>query len=62
MREKKQALGIMKKLSVIVITKNEEENIRACLESVRQADEIVVVDAESTDRTRAICHEFTDKI
>ncbi len=62
MREKKQALGIMKKLSVIVITKNEEKNIRACLESVRQADEIVVVDAESTDRTRAICHEFTDKI
>ncbi len=38
-------------LSVIVITKNEERNIAACLESVRWADELVVVDACSEDRT-----------
>ncbi len=42
-------------LSVIVITKNEEAMIRRCLESVAWADEIVVVDSGSTDRTRDIC-------
>ena len=44
------------KLSVVVITYNEERNIARCLESVRQvADELVVVDSYSTDRTREIC-------
>jgi len=38
-------------LAVIVITKNEEQNIDACLESVRWADEIIVVDGGSSDRT-----------
>jgi glycosyltransferase involved in cell wall biosynthesis len=38
-------------ISVVVITKNEEANIERCLKSVQWADEIVVVDAESTDRT-----------
>jgi len=52
----------MEKLSVIIITYNEEENIRDCLESVRWADEIIVVDAFSTDRTVEICREYTDKI
>ena len=36
---------------------NEEANIRRCLESVRWADEIIVVDAGSTDATRDICAE-----
>ncbi|MGR8932759.1 MAG: glycosyltransferase family 2 protein [Gammaproteobacteria bacterium] len=49
-------------ISVIIITLNEEENIRACLESVVWADEIVVVDSGSSDATREICREFTDKI
>ena len=49
----------MSGISVIVITLNEEENIRVCLDSVRWADEIVVVDAESTDRTVEIAREFT---
>jgi glycosyltransferase involved in cell wall biosynthesis len=40
------------KISAVVITLNEEENIRAACESVAWADEIVVVDAESTDATR----------
>ncbi len=52
----------MEKLSVIIITLNESANIRACLESVAWADEIIVVDANSTDATAAICREFTDKV
>lgn len=46
------------KLSVIIITRNEAVNIRACLDSVRFADEIIVVDSESTDETPAICREL----
>ena len=52
----------MKRLSVSIITFNEEKNIRRCLESVRSiADEIVVVDSFSTDQTEAICKEFDVK-
>lgn len=46
------------KLSVIIITKNEAENIRACLESVEWADEIIVVDSGSSDATVEICREM----
>ena len=42
------------KISAVIITFNEEENIRAACESVAWADEIVVVDSESTDATRDI--------
>lgn len=42
------------RLSVIVITRNEAANIRACLESVAFADEIIVLDSASTDDTPAI--------
>ena len=52
----------MNKISVAVITKNEEQNIRACLESVRWADEIVVVDNGSTDETRQICQDFQARV
>ncbi|MCX6244485.1 MAG: glycosyltransferase family 2 protein [Bacteroidetes bacterium] len=46
----------MQKLSVVIITHNEEENILRCLSSVKEiADEIVVVDSFSTDRTAEIC-------
>lgn len=48
----------MAKLSVIIITKNEAENIRACLESVKWADEIIVVDSGSSDATVEICREL----
>ncbi|HEV8588225.1 MAG TPA: glycosyltransferase family 2 protein [Pyrinomonadaceae bacterium] len=41
-------------ISAVIITFNEEENIRAACESVAWADEIVVVDAESTDATREV--------
>ena len=46
----------MIKISVVIITLNEEKNIARCLESIRHvADEILVVDSLSTDRTRDIC-------
>lgn len=52
----------MAKLSVIVITKNEEENIRDCLESVKWADEIILVDSFSRDKTVEIAKKYTGKI
>jgi glycosyltransferase involved in cell wall biosynthesis len=49
----------MPKLSVVIIARNEELNILRCLESVKPiADEIVVVDSISTDRTAGFCREF----
>ena len=50
------------RLSVVVITLNEEDRIRECLASVAWADEIVVVDAGSEDKTVAIAREFTDHV
>ena len=52
----------MENLSVTIITKNEEKNIGRCLESLKWADEIVVVDTSSTDRTVEICRQHTEKI
>jgi glycosyltransferase involved in cell wall biosynthesis len=52
----------MEKISVIIITKNEEENIEDCLNSVVWADEIIVIDSESKDRTIEIAKQFTGKI
>jgi glycosyltransferase involved in cell wall biosynthesis len=53
----------MTKISVVVLTKNEERNIRACLASTAGwADEIMVVDDESTDDTLRIAREFTGRI
>lgn len=50
-------------LSVVVITKNEEKNIQECLESVYNwADEIIVVDDESADRTVELAKKFTNRI
>ncbi len=44
------------KLSVVIITLNEEKNIKRCLDAAWQvADEIVVVDSFSTDSTKSIC-------
>lgn len=42
------------KLSVIIITKNEADNIQACLDSVRFANEWIIVDSGSTDGTIAL--------
>lgn len=50
-------------LSVAIATHNEEENIRRCLDSVKNiADEIVIVDGSSTDKTVEIAKEFDAKI
>ena len=49
-------------LSVVIITKNEEASIRRCLESVKWADEIVVLDSGSTDATVSICLEYTQYV
>jgi glycosyltransferase involved in cell wall biosynthesis len=52
----------METLSVVIITRNEAARIRACLESVAWAGEIVVVDSQSEDATAAICAEFTPRV
>jgi glycosyltransferase involved in cell wall biosynthesis len=49
-------------VSVTIIARNESANIAAALESVSWADEIVVVDAESTDDTVAIARRFTPRV
>lgn len=40
--------------SILILTKNEERNIAACLDSVAWCDDVVVLDSHSTDRTREI--------
>lgn len=48
-------------LSVFIITLNEEKNIERCLKSVTWADEIVVVDSFSHDKTLEICRKYKTK-
>lgn len=53
----------MKSLSLVMIVKNEENNLRRCLESVKDiVDEIVIVDTGSTDKTKEIALEFNTKV
>lgn len=52
----------MEKLSVVVICYNEEERIGNCLDSVRWADEIVVLDSCSEDRTLEVARRYTDRV
>ena len=53
----------MIKLSVAIITFNEEDKIRRCIESVQPvADEVVVIDSHSTDKTREIAQEMGAKV
>jgi uncharacterized protein (DUF362 family) len=50
-------------LSVIILTYNEEQNIRNCLESVKDlSDQIFIVDSYSTDKTLEIAREYTNNI
>jgi len=49
-------------VSIAIITKNEERNIEEALESVKDFEEIVIVDAFSEDKTLDICRKYTDKI
>jgi glycosyltransferase involved in cell wall biosynthesis len=50
------------KLSVTVITRNEAADIAAALTSVAWADELLVVDSESSDETVSIARTFTDRV
>ena len=52
----------MEKLSVTIITYNEAQRIRPCLESIKWADEIIVIDSLSTDDTVKICLEYTSHV
>jgi glycosyltransferase involved in cell wall biosynthesis len=52
----------MSKISVVMIVKNEEAMLARCLESVKEADEIIVCDTGSTDTTVEIAKKFTDKV
>ncbi|MDP8232443.1 MAG: glycosyltransferase family 2 protein, partial [Candidatus Zophobacter franzmannii] len=52
----------MSKLSVAIIVKNEEYNLPRMLESIKWADEIVILDTGSTDRTMQIAQEFGAKL
>lgn len=49
-------------ISVVLTVRDEEKKITDCLESVKWADEIVVVDDGSVDNTRKIAQKFTDKV
>ena len=52
----------MPQLTVTVITRNEAANLADALESVRWADEIIVIDSESTDDTVSIARRFTERV
>lgn len=50
------------RISAVINTFNEEENISFCLAGLCWCDEIIVVDMESTDNTVALCRKYTEKI
>jgi (heptosyl)LPS beta-1,4-glucosyltransferase len=52
----------MTKISAVINIKNEEQYLEACLKSLNFVDEIVVVDMESTDRSRDIAHQYTHHV
>jgi glycosyltransferase involved in cell wall biosynthesis len=56
------AASPMESIAAIVITKDEERNIAACLESLKWVDELIVVDAESSDRTVELAKSYTPKV
>lgn len=49
-------------VSAVIVTKNEEKNIRDALESVKDFEDIVVVDSVSEDKTTEICREYTNRV
>jgi len=49
-------------ISVSMIVKNEEECLEGCLESVKDLDEIVILDTGSTDKTCKIARKYTDRV
>lgn len=49
-------------VSIVIITKNVMDNIGDCLESVNWADEIIIIDNHSTDKTLEIAKKYTNTI
>ncbi|MCK5385490.1 MAG: glycosyltransferase family 2 protein [Alphaproteobacteria bacterium] len=49
-------------ISVLVITKNEEARIARCLDSVSAFSEVIVIDSQSSDRTREIAKKYNAKV
>ena len=52
----------MPSLSAVLIVKNEEAGLAACLEKLRWADEIIVLDSGSSDNTRNVARQFTSQV
>jgi glycosyltransferase involved in cell wall biosynthesis len=53
----------MEKISTVILTKNEEQNIERCIKSILTiSDEIIVVDCLSDDRTVEIVRKYTDRV
>lgn len=52
----------MDRISVVVITYNEEKKLNRCLDPVYWADELIIVDSYSTDRTMEIAREYTELV
>lgn len=49
-------------IAAVTITRNEERNIAACLETLKWVDEMIVVDAQSTDRTAELAQACTPRV
>ncbi|MBI5476072.1 MAG: glycosyltransferase family 2 protein [Ignavibacteriales bacterium] len=54
--------NLSSKISVIIITHNEESNIEECLKSINWIDEIIIVDSQSTDKTVSLAQNYTKNI
>lgn len=50
------------KLSVVIVTLNEEKHIKGCLENVKWADDVIIIDSYSKDRTVEIARKYVKKI
>lgn len=55
-------LGIKEMISAVILTKNEEDNIKDCLEGLKWCDEIIVIDDNSTDKTKELAQKAGAKI
>ena len=52
----------MAKISALILAKNEERNIKACIETLSFVDDILVIDDFSTDKTKAIAEKLGARV